>query len=95
MRVNIFPGKDRRCHQTSRWQTQVTILRNHRATIEAQDTPEAVAQSFDLVVMDGALRLRGGPLRALAFQAEHRGAKILPACETVFSREHQLRVAQR
>ena len=43
--------------------------------------------------MDGALRLRGGPLQALAFQAEDCGAKILPAGETVFSGEHQLRVA--
>jgi hypothetical protein len=35
------------------------------------------------------------PLQALAFLAEHRRAKILPACEAVFSGEHKLGVSQR
>ena len=45
--------------------------------------------------MDGALRLRDGPLQALAFQAKRCRAKILPACEAVLPGEHKLGVSQR
>jgi hypothetical protein len=52
-------------------------------------------QSLDAVVVDGALRLSGSPLQAFTFLAEHRRAKILPACEAIFSGEHKLGVSQR
>jgi hypothetical protein len=54
-----------------------------------------LVQSFGLVVVDGSFGLGGRPFQALALLAENHGAKVLPARETVFSRQHELRVPQR
>jgi hypothetical protein len=75
--------------------TRNTLATAYGGSPRSRILPNQLGQAFDAVVVDGALRLRGGPLDAHAFLAEHHHAKIPPAGETLFPGEDKLRIAQR
>src|SRR5262245_18596532 len=51
--------------------------------------------SMNVVVVDGACGLGGGPLQALAQPPAHLGGEVWPAGVAVLARDHELRVALR
>ena len=57
--------------------------------------PQELCQPFDLVVVNGALGLGSRPIQTVARVFEHFLTKVLPACEPVLAREHQLGITLR
>src|SRR5436309_42466 len=75
--------------------TTVENESSHCPMVEQAGTEESLRHRAGAVVVRRPVRLRGGPLHALALPAEQRRAKIQPAGETVFPSEPKLGVSQR
>ena len=56
---------------------------------------QQLLQSFEVIVVNGAARLRCRPLQTLAETFAHFSGEVLPAGVAVFTRDHELRVALR
>src|SRR5262249_54985324 len=56
---------------------------------------QKLLQSLDVVVVDRAMRLRGGPIESIAEALVHFRGEVLPTAESVRARDDELRVALR